>query len=436
MEMAANAGINLLAVDAIPRVSRAQALDVLSSQAKIAGYRSVIEAVNVYQRFMNGEVTAAGKFDACKVLVVGAGVAGLAAIGTAKNLGAIVRAFDTRLETKDQVESMGGEFLVLDFDNGDGGDAAGYATTMSKEFYDKEMEMFREQAKECSIIITTAAIPGRPAPKLIMKDTVDNLQPGSVIVDLAGATGGNCELTRPGETYVYDDRVTIIGETDLISRMSWQASSMYSNNMANLMELLCPVPRKDSAETDRTFQIDMEDNVIRGMTVVKGGTITWPPPQDVTTTTAGKGKKNTSSETWEDDANPARTNPKESILSKRILDLTTIGELCSLAFAIVFFWAVATYAHFYFVTMLLYFILSGVLGYYLILNVEPALFSPLMSTSNSLSGVVILGGMLMASLPQGSISNILGCASITIATINVVGGFAVSYRMLLMFKSG
>ena len=219
MQSAAETDLNLLAVDAIPRISRAQSLDVLSSQAKIAGYRSVIEAMNAYQRFLNGEVTAAGKFDACKVLVVGAGVAGLSAIGTSVAMGAIVRAFDTRLETKEQVESMGGEFLVLNFDDEEGGDDAGYAKTMSQEFYDKEMEMFREQAKECQIIITTAAIPGRPAPKLIMRDAVENMQPGSVIVDLAGATGGNCELTDPGKVRVYN-QVTIIGVTDLISRMS------------------------------------------------------------------------------------------------------------------------------------------------------------------------------------------------------------------------
>lgn len=212
LNKASAASVNLLAVDAIPRISRAQSLDVLSSQAKIAGYRAVVEASNVYQRFLNGEITAAGNFPASNVLVIGAGVAGLAAIGTASNMGAVVRAFDTRLETKEQVESLGGDFLVLDFgDSEDGGDSGGYAKVMSDEFYKKEMELFRKQAKDCQIIITTAAIPGRPAPKLIMKDAVDEMQPGTVIVDLAGATGGNCELTKPGETYVYDNRVTIIG---------------------------------------------------------------------------------------------------------------------------------------------------------------------------------------------------------------------------------
>ena len=434
MERAVAAKINLIAVDAIPRVSRAQNLDVLSSQAKIAGYRSVVEASNVYQRFLNGEVTAAGKFDACKILVVGAGVAGLSAIGTAVNMGAIVRAFDTRLETKDQVESMGGEFLVLHFEEDtSGGDSTGYAKTMSKEFYDKEMAMFYEQAKECQIIITTAAIPGRPAPKLIMKDAVDNMQPGSVIVDLAGATGGNCELTRPGETYVYNGKVTIIGTTDLISRMAWQASSMYSNNMANLMDLLCTKSNNDDPDFKKSFHINMEDNVVRGMTVVKDGEMTWPPPSAVTKTSASSAKNQEAKEEWSDHVINDET--KKSIFTARVFDLASVGEIIVFALAIFFFCIVGTFAHYFFVNMLMYFILAGALGYYLILNVEPALFSPLMSTSNSLSGVVILGGMIMASLPQGSLSNILGCLATTVAAINVFGGFAVSYRMLLMYKA-
>ena len=426
MEKAKEAGINLLAVDAIPRISRAQSLDVLSSQAKIAGYRAVVEAANVYQRFLNGEVTAAGNFAASKVLIVGAGVAGLAAIGTASNMGAIVHAFDTRLECKEQVESLGGEFLVLDFSEDGGDSGTGYAKVMSDEFYQKEMEMFREQAKECQIIITTAAIPGRPAPKLIMKDAVDNLAPGSVIVDLAGATGGNCELTRPGETYVYDNRVTIIGTTDLISRMSWQASSMYSNNMANLLDLLCPKP--DGKDEKQKLLIDMEDPVIRGMTCVHEGAITWPPPESVTKTSAANSGSG-------GDAKPQiKPPPKPSIFAKRVFDLATIGEFVTVAFSAFFFGIVAAYAPSIFVTQLLYFILAGFLGYYLIWAVEPALFSPLMSTSNSLSGVVILGGILMASDPTGSAAGVLGLCAIAVAAINVFGGFAVSYRMLLMFK--
>jgi NAD(P) transhydrogenase alpha subunit len=426
MDIAKNAGVNLLAVDAIPRVSRAQSLDVLSSQAKIAGYRAVIEAANIYQRFLNGEITAAGSFAASKVLVVGAGVAGLAAISTASNMGAIVRAFDTRLECKDQVESLGGDFLILDFKE-DGDDAGtGYAKVMSDAFYQKEMEMFREQAQECNIIITTAAIPGRPAPKLIMKDAVDNMAPGSVIVDLAGATGGNCELTKPGESYVYDGRVTIIGTTDLISRMSWQASSMYSNNMANLLDLLCPKPA-DKDEKSK-FVVDMDDPVIRGMTCVYNKEISWPPPESVGRTSVVKKDDNETAD------NPHKPPPKPSVFSKRVFDLTTIGELVLMVFFFTFMGIVAAYAPVSFVVQLLYFILAGFLGYYLIWAVEPALFSPLMSTSNSLSGVVILGGILMASTPRGTAANVLGCTAIAVAAVNVFGGFAVSYRMLLMFK--
>eukprot|EP00536_Pseudo-nitzschia_multiseries_P002359 jgi/Psemu1/322520/estExt_fgenesh1_pg.C_310013 len=440
MDKAVRAGINLLAVDAIPRISRAQSLDVLSSQAKIAGYRAVVEAANEYQRFFNGEVTAAGNFAASKVLVVGAGVAGLAAISTAAAMGAIVRAFDTRLECKEQVESLKGDFLVLDFKGEDGGDSGtGYAKVMSEGFIQKEMEMFREQAKECQIIITTAAIPGRPAPKLIMKDAVDNMAPGSVIVDLAGATGGNCELTRPGETYVYDNRVTIIGSTELISRMSWQASSMYSNNMANLFDLLCPNPKAKDAEASnnnkeqpsskKSLFIDMNDPVIRGMTCVHNGTVTWPPPASVTKTSAQGGGSNN-----QETIDLTKPVAKPSVFSKRVLDLTSIGELIGFVLMSLFFVVLAFFAPVSFVTQLLYFILAGFLGYYLIWAVEPALFSPLMSISNSLSGVVILGGILMVSGEKGSPSNVLGCLAISVATINVFGGFAVSYRMLLMFK--
>jgi len=426
MDQAKAAGINLLAVDAIPRVSRAQSLDVLSSQAKIAGYRAVVEAANIYQRFLNGEVTAAGNFAASKVLVVGAGVAGLAAITTASSMGAIVRAFDTRLECKEQVESLGGEFLVLDFEEDGENAGSGYAKVMSDAFYQKEMEMFREQAKECQIIITTAAIPGRPAPKLIMKDAVDNLAPGSVIVDLAGATGGNCELTKPGETYVYDNRVTIIGTTDLISRMSWQASSMYSNNMANLMDLLCPKP-SEKDEQKKLF-IDMDDPVIRGMTCVHDKEIMWPPPASVTKTSVQNKKDDL------EDTPIIQEVKKPSVFSKRVFDLATVGEFVALFLITGFFVILGFFAPVSFVQQLLYFILAGFLGYYLIWAVEPALFSPLMSTSNSLSGVVILGGILMASNETGSPTNVLGCTAIAVAAINVFGGFAVSYRMLLMFK--
>jgi len=416
MEMGKKAGVNLLAVDAIPRISRAQSLDVLSSQAKIAGYRAIVEAANVYQKFLNGEVTAAGSFSPSKIMVIGAGVAGLAAIGTGKNMGAIVRAFDTRLETKEQVESLGGEFLVLEFKE-EGGDASGYAKVMSPEFIQKEMEMFKEQASEVDIIITTAAIPGRRAPLLIKEEAVNEMKAGSVIVDLAGSSGGNCALTRPGETYVHNG-VTIIGSDMTNQRMAWQASTMYSNNIVNLFGILCK---------DKKLNIDMNDQVIRGMTCVLESEITFPPPESVTKTSAASPGK--------EQALPQPKAVKEpSFLSKRVFDLAPLSEFVLIAFVAVFFGIVAAYAPVTFAQQLGYFILAGFLGYYLIWNVEPALFSPLMSVSNALSGVVILGGILMVSTDKGSATSVLGCVATAVAAINVYGGFAVSYRMLLMFK--
>lgn len=424
LEKAKQCKINLLAVDAIPRISRAQSLDVLSSQAKIAGYRAVVQAASNYQRFLNGEVTAAGSFPPSKVLIIGAGVAGLAAIGTAKNMGAEVRAFDTRLETKEQVESLGGDFLVVDFCNDEaGGTSSGYAKVMSDDFYQKEMELFKEQAKEVDIIITTAAIPGRKAPVLIQKAAVDVMKAGSVIVDLAGSSGGNCALTKPGETYVYEQsRVTIIGSDMTNQAMAWQASTMYSNNMVNLFDILVK---------EKNFKIDMADTIIRGMTCVREGQITFPPPDSLLATSAATAtKKHTPTKM---DPPP----PKEpGFLATRVFDLAPLGEFVAIAFIGVFFGIVAAYAPVTFSQQLGYFILAGFLGYYLIWNVEPALFSPLMSTSNALSGVVILGGVLMVSSDPGSPTSVLGCCATGVAAINVFGGFAVSYRMLLMFKKG
>lgn len=425
MERAKQRNINMLAVDAIPRISRAQSLDVLSSQAKIAGYRAVVEAANNYQRFLNGEMTPAGSFKPSKVLIIGAGVAGLAAIGTAKNLGAEVKAFDTRLECSEQVESLGAEFLVLDFGKEGSGDTeSGYAKVMSDEFYQKEMEMFKKQAKEIDIIITTAAIPGKKPPILLKQDAVEQMKPGSVIIDLAG---GNCALTKPGEKYIFDKNtsVTIIGSNMLNENMAWQASTMYSNNMVNLFSnVLCK---------DNEFKINMEDTVARGMTCVHKGEITFPPPDDLTKTSAtpkkGKDKK---SSLDKKEKQPKKKEP--GILGTRLFDLATGGEFVAIAFIGVFFGIVAGYAPVTFSQQLLYFILAGFLGYYLVSNVDSSLFSPLMSTSNALSGVVILGGMLMVSNSTGSSTSTLGCLATSVAAINVFGGFAVSYRMLLMFK--
>ena len=420
MNKAVVAGVNLLAIDAIPRISRAQSLDVLSSQAKIAGYYSVIQAANNFQRFMNGEVTSGGSFEAAKVLVVGAGVAGLAAVSTASSMGAIVRAFDTRLETKEQVESLGGSFLALDFSEEDGGDSAGYAKVMSDEFYKKEMELFHKQAHECDIIITTAAIPGRQAPVLIKKDAIDQMKAGSVVIDLAGSSGGNCELTKKGETYMYNS-VTIIGSDMTNQAMAWQASTMFSNNMVNLFGILCK---------EQKFDINMSDAVIRGMTTVLNEEITFPPPESVTNTTAIKPPTRSSN----DEASATSPPKKPSIWSNRIFDLAPLSEFVGLVVVGVFFGIVGAYAPVVFTQQLGYFIISSFLGYYLIWDVESALFSPLMSTSNALSGVVILGGILMVSTTRGSPTSVLGCVATAVAAINVFGGFAVSYRMLLMYR--
>ncbi len=264
--------VNVIAMDAVPRISRAQKMDALSSMANIAGYRAVVEASNHFGRFFTGQITAAGKIPPAKVLIIGAGVAGLSAIGAATSMGAIVRSFDTRPEVKEQVESMGAEFLLLEFEEDEaGGTEGGYAKTMSKEFIDAEMALFREQAKEVDIIITTALIPGRPAPKLILADMVEMMKPGSVIVDLAAQQGGNCELTEPGEVVVKHD-VTLIGYTDLTSRLATQSSQLYGTNLRHMLTDLTP-------EKDGKINIDMEDDVIRGATVTKEGKITWPPPQ-------------------------------------------------------------------------------------------------------------------------------------------------------------
>jgi NAD(P) transhydrogenase alpha subunit len=410
--------VNLLAVDAIPRISRAQSLDVLSSQAKVAGYRAVIQAAYQLQKFCNGEITSAGSFEPSKFLVVGAGVAGLAAISTASNLGAHVRAFDTRLETKEQVESLGGHFLVLDFGNESGGDAAGYAKVMSDAFYEKEMALFLQQAKEVDVIITTAAIPGRPAPVLIQAEHVNAMKPGGVIVDLAG---GNCALTRPKQTYVHNG-ITIIGSDMTNQAMNWQASTMYSNNIVNLFGMLCK---------DRQLNWNANDPVIRGMTCVWNGDILFPPPESMTATAAApqqntSGTKNTTS--------PEKKPNKPSFLEHRLWDLASVRELLLVGVLAIFFAVVAAFAPVVFSQQLGYFILAAFLGYYLIENVNSALFSPLMSTSNALSGVVILGGLLMISVEIGSPTSTLGCISTCVAAINVFGGFAVSYRMLLMFN--
>lgn len=262
--------INVLAMDAVPRISRAQALDALSSMANISGYRAVIEAAHEFGSFFTGQITAAGKVPPAKVLVIGAGVAGLAAIGAANSLGAIVRAFDSRPEVKEQVKSMGADFLEIDFQE-EGGSGDGYAKVMSEEFNRRAMALYAEQAKEVDIIITTAAIPGKPAPRLITKEMVDSMKPGSVIVDLAALTGGNCDYTKAGEIVVTENQVKVIGYTDFPSRLPTQSSQLYGTNLVNLLKLLCK-------EKDGNIHIDFEDVVLRGVTVIRDGEVTWPAP--------------------------------------------------------------------------------------------------------------------------------------------------------------
>ena len=394
-----------LAMDSIPRISRAQKMDALSSMANIAGYRAVIEAANNFGRFFTGQITAAGKVPPAKVMVIGAGVAGLAAIGAGRSLGAIVRAFDTRPAVKEQVESLGAEFLELEFEE-DGTGSGGYAKTMSKEFIDAEMALFREQAKEIDIIITTALIPGRPAPKLVLTDMVEMMKEGSVIVDLAAEQGGNCEVTKPNEVYKYKG-VTIIGLTDLPSRMAAQSSQLYGTNLWHLL--------KDMGGAE-DYKVDYEDQVVRGALVLHEGKVTWPPPKV---------------------ENPSPTPPpkpkavvtpvaKEEKKSGNGMLWVIVAGLALLGIGIG--------APTSFLSHFTVFVLACFIGYQVIWNVSPALHTPLMSVTNAISGIIILGGMLQISGEITSPSVILGAIAILVGTINISGGFLVTQRMLKMFQ--
>jgi NAD(P) transhydrogenase subunit alpha len=399
-------GATVFAMDAVPRISRAQKLDALSSMANIAGYRAVIEAANNFGRFFTGQITAAGKVPPAKVLVIGAGVAGLAAIGAAKSLGAIVRAFDTRLVVKEQIESLGGEFLELEFAE-DGSGEGGYAKTMSKEFIEAEMALFAEQAKEVDIIITTALIPGKPAPKLITEEMVRSMAQGSVIVDLASEQGGNCEVTKPREIYKYEG-VTIIGLTDLPSRMASQSSQLYGTNLWHLL--------KDMGGNDE-FTVNLEDEVIRGALVTYQGDITFPPPKiaqpSPTATVTPEAKIVTSESKQEKKSN-------SGLLWAILAVLALIG--------------VGIGAPESFLSHFTVFILAVFVGWQVIWNVSPALHTPLMSVTNAISGIIIIGGMLQISGESGSITSILGAIAILVGTINISGGFLVTQRMLKMFR--
>ncbi|WP_373745712.1 Re/Si-specific NAD(P)(+) transhydrogenase subunit alpha [Neisseria dentiae] len=403
--------VNVLAMDMVPRISRAQALDALSSMANISGYRAVIEAANAFGRFFTGQITAAGKVPPAQVLIIGAGVAGLAAIGTANSLGAVVKAFDTRLEVAEQIESMGGQFLKLDFPQEAGGSGDGYAKVMSEEFIAAEMKLFAEQAKEVDIIITTAAIPGKPAPKLITKEMVESMKAGSVIVDLAAATGGNCELTRPGELFVTDNGVKIIGYTDMANRLAGQSSQLYATNLVNLTKLLSP-------NKDGEIALDFEDVIIRNMTVTREGEITFPPPAI---------QVSAAPQQQAAQAAPAAKPEPKPVPAWKKLAPAVIG-------AVLVLWvgAVAPAA---FLNHFIVFVLSCVIGYYVVWNVSHSLHTPLMSVTNAISGIIVVGALLQIGQGNGFVS-LLAFIAVLIASVNIFGGFYVTRRMLNMFRKG
>ena len=409
LESLAEHGITTLAMDAVPRISRAQKLDTLSSMANVAGYRSVVEAANHFGRFFTGQVTAAGKVPPAKVLVIGAGVAGLAAIGAAVAMGAVVRAFDTRPEVKEQVESMGAEFLMLDFDEDSSGEG-GYAKVMSEAFISAEMKLFEEQARDVDIIITTALIPGKPAPKLILAETARLMRAGSVIVDLAAEQGGNCELTRPGEV-VSDGGISVIGFTDLPSRMAAQSSQLYGNNVVHLLDDLCP-------EKDGQLNIDMEDEVIRGLTVVNGQEVTWPPPPPRLSAVPP----------------PAQTSPSPAPVARpESKERSAAGSVVGIAVVIALILGVGAVAPKSFMGHFTVFVLAVFVGWQVIWNVTPALHTPLMSVTNAISGIIVVGALLQMGSTSGLVM-LLAAIALFVSSINIFGGFWVTQRMLRMFR--
>ncbi|GEA59416.1 Re/Si-specific NAD(P)(+) transhydrogenase subunit alpha [Vibrio comitans] len=409
MEKLSSKNINVMAMDAVPRISRAQALDALSSMANIAGYRAVVEAAHEFGRFFTGQITAAGKVPPAKVLVAGAGVAGLAAIGAAGSLGAIVRSFDVRPEVKEQVESMGAEFLEVDFQE-DTGAGDGYAKEMSDEFNKKAEELYAEQAKDVDIIITTALIPGRPAPKLITKEMVDSMKSGSVIVDLAAANGGNCAYTEADKVVTTANGVKVIGYTDMVGRLPTQSSQLYGTNIVNLLKLLCK-------EKDGNIDIDFEDVVLRGVTVVKEGEVTWPaPPIQVSAQPQAAPK-----------AAPVKPEPKKDE------PVSPVKKLAGLAIGLGAFAWVASVAPAAFLAHFTVFVLACIVGYYVVWNVTHALHTPLMSVTNAISGIIIVGALLQIGQGNGVVT-FLAFIAVLIASINIFGGFTVTKRMLEMFR--
>jgi NAD(P) transhydrogenase subunit alpha len=412
----------VLAIDCLPRqLSRAQKMDALTSMAGISGYRAVIEAANAFGRFFNGQITAAGKIPPAKVFIAGVGVAGLAAIGTAANLGAIVRANDTRAEVADQVVSLGGTFVKVDYEE-EGSGGGGYAKVMSEGFLAAQRDMYAREVKDADIVITTALIPGKPAPKLITADMVKTMKPGSVIVDLAGEQGGNCELTVPGEAVVRHG-VTIVGYTDLVSRLAKQSSTLYSNNLLRLTEELCKAK-------DGNAVINFEDDAIRGLTVIKGGELTWPAPppklpaappkpKDATPITAPKGHGHGSSEPMS------------------VKSLATVFGVGAVLFLLVGMYAPASFLSHFTV-----FVLACFIGYMVVWNVTPSLHTPLMSVTNAISSIIAIGALVQVAPPladnvvdrPNALILIMAFLALALTAVNMFGGFAVTRRMLAMFR--
>jgi NAD(P) transhydrogenase subunit alpha len=427
MQQLAARKATVLAMDSVPRISRAQKLDALSSMANIAGYRAVIEAAHEFGRFFTGQVTAAGKVPPAKVFVIGAGVAGLAAIGAAAGLGAIVRANDTRPEVADQIQSLGGEYVGVEYQE-EGSGVGGYAKVMSEGYQKAQREVFAKQAKDVDIIITTALIPGKPAPKLITAEMVRSMKPGSVIVDLAAEQGGNCELTVPNQVVVQDG-VTIIGYTDLPSRLATQASTLYATNLFRLSEDL-------TKAKDGVFDVNMEDEVIRGTTVIKDGVVTWPPPAPRLSAAPAKAPA----------AAAPVVAPQKKAHGHGAGEPMAAGTLTAIfAVGAVLFLLVGAFAPPAFLGHFTVFVLACFVGYMVVWNVTPALHTPLMSVTNAISSIIIIGALVQIAPPVvGIITNEgprpdglirwLAAAGIALTAINMFGGFAVTQRMLSMFR--
>ena len=417
----------VLAIDSLPRtLSRAQKMDALTSQAGVAGYRAVIEAANAFGRFFNGQITAAGKVPPAKVFIAGAGVAGLAAIGTAAGLGAIVRANDTRAEVADQVKSLGGEFVKVDYEE-EGSGGGGYAKVMSEGFQQAQREMYAKQAREADIIITTALIPGKPAPRLITAEMVKTMKPGSVIVDMAAEQGGNCELTEPGQVVVKHG-VTLVGYTDLPSRLSKQSSTLYATNLFRLAEELC---KTQSVKGDGTLDVNMEDEALRGLTVIKDGEVTWPPPQAKAPAAPQAAK-------------PPATAPAPAKGHGHGSGAPASGARAAVIFGVAaaLFWLIGAYAPASFLGHFTVFVLACFVGYMVVWNVTPALHTPLMSVTNAISSIIAIGALVQIAPPLAgdavsrpdALIRWLAVAGIALTAINMFGGFAVTRRMLAMFR--